>query len=204
MDLQGVSGLWTVGSFLLGQAVIFSGALINNRAQGRRERLAREEERLRALADRRDTFELTHLQDLHSALSELLIVAEDNIKAWCRWHRLAARRPSRALPQEEIDRRRSEVETEATELDQTARQHSEQISRLAWLVLPDQLRMKVVRAQGQYEHLEEVLTEDGPDAAEEALSHVMSQLHAAQRAVADRIREIYSSQETAPRRAPHR
>lgn len=193
MDLRGVSGLWTVGSFLLGQAVIFGGVVINNQAQGRRERLAREAERTRALADRRETFELSHLQDLHGALSELLLVAEDNIKAWCRWHRLGSYRPTRALPQEEIDRLRVEVEAEATDFDQSARSHSETINRLVWLVIPNRLRSKVVHARGQYEHLEEVLAEDGWESAEAALPHVIRQLRAAQRAVADRIREIYSS-----------
>ncbi|MER7350935.1 hypothetical protein ABT390_36630 [Streptomyces aurantiacus] len=204
MDLQGVSGLWTAGSFLLGQAVIFGGLLINNRAQARRERLARDAERTRALADRRETFELTHLQDLHGALSELLLVAEDNIKAWCWWHRLGSSRPTRALSQEEIDRRRAEVETEATALDESARAHSENVNRLAGLVIPDGLRRKVVRARGLYEQLEWLLTEDGPDAAESALTDAVDRLHAAQRAVAERIREIYVSHEPVTATPPSR
>lgn len=187
------AGVWAVGSFLLGQSVIFGGVVLNNRAQAKREAAAREAARLKVLEERRDDFELRHLQDLHEAVSGLLVVAEDNILAWCRWHRLGEARPTLRRPQEDIDRDRQACRDEADALESIAKTHGASIDKLVGLVLDDRLRNKVRRAHGLYQRFDELLPEDGPAAAEAALPEALSQLHAARGAVAARIREIYVS-----------
>jgi hypothetical protein len=187
------AGLWTVGSFLLGQSVIFGGIVLNNKAQAKRETSAREATRLKVLEERRDDFELRHLRDLHEALSALLLVAEDNILAWCRWHRLSEARATRRRSQEDIDRDRQMCRDEAEALEAIAKTHGTSIDKLVGLVLSDRLRNKVRRAHSLYRRFDELLPEDGPAAAEAALPESLSQLHAAREAVAARIREIYVS-----------
>lgn len=195
MEIPGAAALWTVGSFLLGQGVVFGGALINNASQARRERAARDAERARTLADRRETFELAHLQDLHAELSELLLVAEDNINQWCAWHRLSSRTPTRRRTAEDVVRQLGEIRAVADELERITNEHREKINRLAGLVIPDRLRIRVINAHMRYEQLSEILVEDGPDAAQNALPSAIAKLHGVQREVADRIREIYVAHE---------
>lgn len=195
MEIPGAAALWTVGSFLLGQGVVFGGVLINNASQARRERAARDAERARTLADRRETFELAHLQDLHAELSELLLVAEDNINQWCAWHRLSSRTPTRRRTAEDLARQLGEIRAVADELERITNEHREKINRLAGLVIPDRLRTRVINAHMQYEQLSEILVEDGPDAAQNALPSAIAKLHGVQREVADRIREIYVAHE---------
>ncbi|MGW4324100.1 hypothetical protein ACWEMW_33740 [Streptomyces sp. NPDC004684] len=169
--------------------------LINNASQARRERAARDAERTRTLADRRETFELAHLQDLHAELSELLLVAEDNINQWCAWHRLSSRTPTRRRTAEDLARQLGEIRAAADELERITNEHREKINRLAGLVIPDRLRIHVINAHMQYEQLSEILVEDGPDAAQNALPSAIAKLHGVQREVADRIREIYVAHE---------
>lgn len=130
---------------------MFGGVLINNASQARRERAARDAERARTLADRRETFELAHLQDLHAELSELLLVAEDNINQWCAWHRLSSRTPTRRRTAEDLARQLGEVRAVADELERITNEHHERINRLAGLVIPDRLRIRVINAHMQYE-----------------------------------------------------
>lgn len=189
MDLPGAAALWTVGSFLLGQGVVFGGLLINNLAQARREQEAREAERHRTHAERREAFELAHLQDLHSELTELLIVAERCILQWCNWHRLLDTPNRRADAQ--TRERRDELEQSAAELERAAKQHLEKINRLNGLVIPNRLRRQVQASHGQYEHLMQALADDGPDETQASLPASIAQLHSAQAHVAARIRQIY-------------
>ncbi|MEU2740233.1 hypothetical protein ABZ656_33970 [Streptomyces sp. NPDC007095] len=193
MELPGAAALWTVGSFLLGQGVVFGGVLINNASQARRERAAREAERQRLHAERREAFELAHLQDLHAELTELLLVAEPCLLQWCRWHRMVDTPDSRV--NERVRQRREELEASATELERTANQHLEKINRLTGLVIPDRLRRQVSNAYGRYEYLADNLADDGPDATETQLPGAIAQIHTAQAEVAARIREIYVSAE---------
>lgn len=178
--------------------MVFGGVVINNTAQARRERVAREAERARALADRRETFELAHLQDLHAELSELLLVAEDNIIHWCRWLRLADAPPTPGRPAEELSAVREEIMTAAVEFERSAATHGEEINRLAWLIIPDRLRSRVVNAYGQYERLYDALSVDSPDVVQGALPGVLAEMQEVRRDVAGRIRDIYVSAENLP------
>ncbi|MFI9600339.1 hypothetical protein ACIHCX_10740 [Streptomyces sp. NPDC052043] len=167
--------------------------LINNASQARRERAAREAERQRVHAERREAFELAHLQDLHAELTELLLVAETRVLRSCSWHRLLDTPERRA---DQNGRERFErLEASATELKRTTNQHVEKINRLTGLVIPDRLRTLVGNACGRYEYLAEMIADDGPDRTEAALPGVIDQLHGAQGHVAARIRDIYVSAE---------
>ncbi|MEU2462058.1 hypothetical protein ABZ604_31315 [Streptomyces sp. NPDC012473] len=191
MDIPGTAALWTVGSFLLGQGVVFGGVLINNASQTRREQAAREDERQRTHAERREVFELAHLQDLHAELSELLLVAETCILQWCTWHRMLDTPDRRA--NQEARERRDQLEASATEQERIMKLHLQKINRHTGLVIPNRLRARVENACGQYERLTHALADDGPDDTQAALPGVIAQLHRVQSEVAERIRDIYVS-----------
>ncbi|MEV3855066.1 hypothetical protein AB0J38_12155 [Streptomyces sp. NPDC050095] len=192
MDLSGASGLWTVGSFLLGQSVIFGGVVLNNRAQARRERSAREADRQRTLADRRDTFELDHLQQLHVAISDLLVTGEKSLTQWIRWHGYLYRQAQQpGVQDDELERRIREIKDRAEELTRTADAHAESVSRLASLVIPDRLRSRVYNAYDEYDQMGEIFAEGGAEDGERALPDMVAALKAARRDVAERIREIH-------------
>ena len=193
MDLDGWTGIWTVSSFLLGQAVVVGAAMLNNRSQAKREVEARQAQRTKALEDRRDQFELTHLQDLHQALSELLLVGGHNIEEWCRYHRLTAAQPTRRRTQEQMDETRESCLENANRLETAADTQSQLISTLAGLVLDAHLRQQVVRARSRYEGLGIQLADEGVDAAEAELPNVLTRLAEARDDVATRIREIYAA-----------
>jgi uncharacterized phage protein gp47/JayE len=88
-----------------------------------------------------------------------------------------------------------EIRAVADELERITNEHREKINRLAGLVIPDRLRIHVINAHMHYEQLSEILVEDGPDAAQNALPSAIAKLHGVQREVADRIREIYVAHE---------
>lgn len=193
--MPGAAALWTVGSFLLGQGVVFGGVLINNAAQARRERAARGEERQRLHADRRETFELAHLQDLHAELTELLLVANLCVEQWRNW--LTMLEPSGQRASAHTRTHREELEASATELQQTAEQHLEKVHRLGELVIPDRLRALVAVAHSQYAFVLETVLE--PERASvQGLPLSIGALKVAQAAVAARIREIYITAENLP------
>ncbi|MGW6026569.1 hypothetical protein [Streptomyces sp. NPDC055099] len=196
MDFSGASGLWTVGSFLLGQSVIFGGVVLNNRAQARRERSAREADRQRMLADRRDTFELDHLQQLHAAISDLLVAAEASITQWIRWHGCCARQAQQSgARDDELERQTREIKDRAQELERAADGHAESVSRLASLVIPDRLRSSAYSAYDEYDQMGVIFSEGGADDGERALPEMVAALKEARRDVAERIREIYLAQD---------
>ncbi|MFF7171103.1 hypothetical protein [Streptomyces pseudovenezuelae] len=194
MKLEGLAGIWIVVSFLLGQGVALGGVLITSRGQSKREQAARDAERERSLRDRREAFELEHLKDVHEALSSLLSVAELNIRLWCTWHRRNASRIHSLTPDEQAEHEQdmSAVEERAREVEREVNTHVEQLNKLGGLLLVDRLRLHVGTATRQYERLELMLGEDGPDDAEQALPEALRQLRAARSVVADRIREVYA------------
>ncbi|MET7607448.1 hypothetical protein ABZS96_34275 [Streptomyces avermitilis] len=186
MEIPGAAALWTVGSFLLGQGVVFGGVLINNASQARRERAAREAERQRLRADRREAFELAHLQDLHAELTELMLVAETCVLQWITWYEGLHEPRLRRDPES-----RAGLETSATALQRTTEQHLEKINRLSGLVIPDHLRLRLDGAHGQYAFVLENVHDREPGETRRGLSLALSALKVAQAAVAARIREIY-------------
>lgn len=172
---------------------MFGGVLINNAAQARRERAAREEERRRLHADRREAFELAHLQDLHAALTELLLVAELCVQQWRSWLGMLDAPGRRASPHTRDERER--LEASATELQQTAEQHLEKVNRLTGLVIPDALRARMTIAHSLYARILDRIHEPRSDDSQQNLSMAIGELKIAQVAVAARIRQIYISAE---------
>ncbi|MCD9141153.1 hypothetical protein [Streptomyces albireticuli] len=67
-----VAGGWgwftTVASILIGQATVLTMGFINNRSQARREARARAADRYKAVAERRETFELAQLVEVNTLL----------------------------------------------------------------------------------------------------------------------------------------
>lgn len=68
MASGGWGWFWIVSSMLLGQATALATGIFNNRSQFRREALARKADRYKVLAERRETFELTHLVEVNTLL----------------------------------------------------------------------------------------------------------------------------------------
>ncbi|MFI9206105.1 hypothetical protein [Streptomyces sp. NPDC053048] len=66
------SGGWgwfsTVASILIGQATVLTLGFVNNRSQARREAQARAADRYKAIAERRETFELAQLVEVNTLL----------------------------------------------------------------------------------------------------------------------------------------
>lgn len=193
MASGGWAWFWTVISFLLGQAVILGGQLLGSRAQSRREAEAREAEVRKAKQDRRDAFELSHLPDLHVALSDWISIAEPTLRIWCRWHRLRRESPTRRRRQAAIDEAIAAVESEARELENQWNECVERVRRLDGLILDDKLRGTVHSACLRATNLAHSLTEDGPEDVEPRIPDATQILIHARNQVADSIRAVYRS-----------
>ncbi|MFB7212714.1 hypothetical protein [Streptomyces sp. NPDC056255] len=193
MDLPGASGIWTVGSFLLGQGVIFGGVVLNNSAQARRERSARNDDRQRVLNDRREAFELQHLMDVHGALSALLSVAQLHFV-------LQSSTIRGGEPPGEDERAEWELDQEAiadraAAVAEQVAEHAEQLKTLYELLLQDQVRDKVREAVHEFEDVESAVIQPGPGSVSSRIPPLLGSIRQARSMVADRIREIYASPE---------
>ncbi|WP_406490721.1 hypothetical protein OHB06_01350 [Streptomyces sp. NBC_01604] len=141
--------------------------ILTSKGQTKREQAARDAERDRAVAERRDAFELETLKGVHAKLSDLLLVADPNISIWCTWHRHNARRAHALTPEEEAQHEADmqTVEGRARELEREAQVHVDEVLKHSGLLLADEVRTKVLRAVAGYQLLEQTLIEDGPDEA---------------------------------------
>lgn len=185
--------MWTVGSFLLGQGVIFGGVVLNNRAQARREGSARDADRQRVLDDRREAFELQHLMDVHGALSALLSVAQLHFV-------LQSSTIPGGEPPEEDERAEWELDQgaiadRAASVEEQVTGHAEQLKTLYELLLQGRVRDKVREAVHEFEDVESAMIQPGPGSVTSRIPPLLENIRQARSMVADRIREIYASSE---------
>ncbi|MGW3442190.1 hypothetical protein [Streptomyces sp. NPDC001076] len=161
---------WTITAVLPVISLIL-GAWLNQRSEERREEAAlRREEALRQLErdsarlDRRESFELTHLEEVYDALSKANTAAL--------MFRVA--RTSGA-----------DTEVHGRELSDANRK----LTSLTKLILDDDIRHKVLKAQADANGMavDPVAPSDAPDSAVQA----QHSLGTAQMSIAERLREIY-------------
>jgi hypothetical protein len=203
VNVEALSGIWLVGSFLLGQGVALGGVVITSKGQTKREQAARDAERARSSVDRREAFELQHLMDVHGALSAVLSIAELHFSLQGAWL-LQGHEPPAEDVRAEWEADREAMEQRGIEVGRQVGEHIERLKSLFELLLVDQLRLKVGDAVSGFERVEFIALEEGPQSASEALPGTLVLMRDARSMVASRIRQVYSSPERGAVTAVHR
>jgi hypothetical protein len=169
------NSLWPVATFILGLASTYFLSFLTEKRQIAREAQARQAERDRVLTERRETFELEHLERLNEALQKLG-------RAVGRVHfvdtmtgRDSGQYAGTLLPEEDsnalLDANRDVYMLRNLVLDGALRAHIEHACAL--LNLPSGLHRS------------------DPEAADDAFHQAILALDDAQSAIAQRIRQIY-------------
>ncbi|MFE5867464.1 hypothetical protein ACFQ6V_02290 [Streptomyces roseifaciens] len=184
MAAGGWNWFWIVSSMLLGQATALATGIFNNRSQFRREALARRADRYKVLAERRETFELTHLVEVNTLLRNAMAT-------------LLAFSSARHLY-------RSRVQAEPSEPPESLRQPVTDASDASDAAL-DALRSQIgfilannVRALADI--AEEAITRAASGISLDApvdFTDVSKKANAAYEALAARLRDIYATAEAA-------
>ncbi|MGW4974688.1 hypothetical protein [Streptomyces mirabilis] len=169
------SSVWPVATFILGGSSAYLRDFVTERRQIAREVKARRAERDKAITDRRETFELDHLERLNEALQKLGRAAGRAHYADMVIARASGEYASTQLSSEDSD---------------AFSQANRDVYMLRNLVLDDQLRRQVTRA---HEALNVPSSMHGAslERAEHTFSEAITMLDEAQTAIAARIREIY-------------
>lgn len=175
------NSVWPVATFFLGGASAYLRDFLTEKRQIARETKARQAERDKAITDRREAFELDHLERLNEALQTLG-------RAAGRVHFIDMQN-GRESGQYAMTR----LPDEANETHSLA---NREVHMLRGLVLNDQLRTKVDQA---HEALNRPSNLNGvPIAQAERVFHeAVLLLNAVQADIAARIREIYLTADTA-------
>ncbi|MER6597259.1 hypothetical protein [Streptomyces parvus] len=168
---SGWMAVWPVAAFFLGGIATHLTAWLTHR----RQQLERQQDAARALHDRRESFELDHLQKLNDALQVLARTA-------ARMHH------ADMLASRESGRYGSTPVSE--ELSEENRVASQEVRMLRGLVLDDELREQVHLAQRTINALGWTAFSD-PTEATAAFMASITQLNEAQDRIAARTREIY-------------
>ncbi|GAA0452344.1 hypothetical protein GCM10010361_15560 [Streptomyces olivaceiscleroticus] len=169
------TAVWPVATFVLGHASTYLTGFITEKRQIAREAQARAAEREKTLAERRETFELDHLERLNEALQKLG-------RATSRVHFLdtmtsqaSGEYASTLLPEDDSN----------ALLDA-----NRDVFMLRNLVLDDGLRVHVEHAHDLL-NIPSGLHRSDPEAAESSYHQAILALNDAQSAIAQRIRQIY-------------
>jgi hypothetical protein len=169
------NSVWPVATFFLGAASAYLRDFLTEKRQIAREANARQAERDKVLTERRETFELDHLERLNEALQKLG-------RAVGRVHFLdtttsrdSGQYAGTLLPEEDS----------SALLDA-----NREVFMLRSLVLDDALRAHTEHAQDLL-NVPSSLHRSDPEAAETAFHQAILALDDAQSAIAQRIRQIY-------------
>jgi hypothetical protein len=176
-----LQSVWPVTAFFLGGAAKYAGDALQVRRQDKRDNAARADR----LAERRESFELTTLTDLHAALGDLMraTVVARFTDMWA--HAQTEQHAATRLTEERAEK---------------GRLANQQVHALSSLVLDEEIRSAVERAQLLLGR--SVLLESNPDEVKRAHNDGVIAGNQAQDMVASRIREIYLAIEPhAPRKA---
>ncbi|MEY2243188.1 hypothetical protein AB8A21_09630 [Streptomyces sp. BF23-18] len=169
------NAVWPVAAFFLGGASAYLRDFVTEKRQIARETNARQAERDKAISERRETFELDHLERLNEALQKLGRAAGRLHHVDLMTSRQTGHYAGTQLP---------------AEVDEAFSQANRDVHMLRNLVLDEALRNQVTRA---FEALNvpSVMHRADPDDAERAFLAAVLALEAVQADIAARIREIY-------------
>ncbi|MGW3024512.1 hypothetical protein [Streptomyces sp. NPDC001221] len=169
------TAVWPVVTFILGGGSAYLRDFITEKRQIARDTKTRQAERNKAITERRETFELDHLERLNEALQKLGRAAGRTHHVDMMIARASGQYASTQLSQDDSD---------------AFNQANRDVYMLRNLVLDDQLRRQVTRA---HEALNVPSTMRGasPEQAEARFSQAITMLDEVQAAIAVRVREIY-------------
>lgn len=179
------NAIWPVALFFLGQASTFLSGSINEKRQIARETKARQAEREKVVTERRETFELDHLQRLNEALQNLGRAAGSAHVADLRVARETGHYGGALL---------------GADISDVHHQANRDVHMLRNLVLDEGLRTQLARTQSALNDPNS-LVRATPQEGEQRFHEAMLMLNDAQDAIAARIREIYQTTSLAERRA---
>lgn len=167
--------VWSVAVFFLGGVVTYVRDLLNEKRRLSREREAREAQWHKAVRDRREQFELEHLQRLNEALQSL-------------GHGVARAHHADLMASHQTGRYASTMLGD--ELGDAAVEANRNVTMLKYLVLEERLRDLVSVAHAAL-NVPGGMRDSSPDEAEAAFARALALLDRAQAGVAERIRSIY-------------
>ncbi|MFI1377271.1 hypothetical protein ACH4UY_35380 [Streptomyces longwoodensis] len=173
------NAVWPIVTFALGLASTHFTSFITEKRQIAREAKARQAERQKVITDRRETFELDHLVRLNEALQDLARAAAQAHFADMHTSRETGHYAGTLLPDGVSD---------------AFHQAGRTVRMLKNLVLDDDLRAQVTRADQALREPSMMLRAD-PDDAQRAFLAAVDLVDTAQEAIAARIREIYANAE---------
>jgi hypothetical protein len=169
------NSVWPVVTFSLGLASTYLTSFLTEKRQLTREAKARQAERAKAVTDRRETFELDHLERLNEALQKLGRATGRAHFVDMRTARQTGHYAGTQLPDEDSD---------------AFAQANRDVHMLRNLVLDDDLRSQVERVHEAL-NVPSQMHRAEPELAERRFSEAIVMLDEAQAAIASRIREIY-------------
>ncbi|MDX2708091.1 hypothetical protein PV350_35390 [Streptomyces sp. PA03-6a] len=169
------TAVWPVATFAIGHASTYFTGFITEKRQLAREAKARQAERDKLLTDRRETFELDHLERLNEALQKLG-------RAVGRAHHV-----DMMTSRETGHYAGTQLPTEDSEAFSTA---NRDVHMLRNLVLDDELRQRVARAH-ELLNIPSGMHRVPPESGERAFESAILALDKVQADIAARIREIY-------------
>ncbi|MFF4356916.1 hypothetical protein [Streptomyces sp. NPDC001604] len=169
------TAVWPVATFILGGASAYLRDFVTERRQLAREIKARQAERDKVITDRRETFELDHLERLNEALHKLGRAAGQAHDADMRTSRQTGVYAGTLIG-----------EGVAEEF----RQANRDVHMLRLLVLDDELRERVTQAHSAA-NVPSSMHRSDPQVAERRFAEAIMLLDEAHAAIAARIREIY-------------
>ncbi|MFD8739402.1 hypothetical protein ACFV06_31450 [Streptomyces sp. NPDC059618] len=169
------SSVWPVATFFLGGASAYLRDFVTEKRQLAREAGVRQAERDKAITERRETFELDHLERLNEALHKLG-------RAAGRTHHgdMVIARASGRYASSQLSRDDSDAFTEA----------NRDVYMLKNLVLDDALRNKVAQAHLAI-NVPSSMHNSDPEQADRRWTEAVLMLDGVQGDIAARIREIY-------------
>lgn len=169
------NAVWPVATFLLGHASTYFTGFITEKRQIAREAKARQGERDKVLIERRETFELDHLERLNEALQKLGRAASGLHRFDTMASRQTGEYASTLVPEEDSN----------AYLDA-----NRDVYMLRNLILDDALRVHVAHAH-ELLNMPSSMSRSNPEQAEDAFTQAILALDDAQSAIAQRIRQIY-------------
>ncbi|MFD6998799.1 hypothetical protein ACFWA5_21575 [Streptomyces mirabilis] len=169
------SSVWPVATFFLGGASAYLRDFVTEKRQIARDSKARQAERDKVISERRETFELDHLERLNEALQKLGRAAGRAHHVDMMTSRQTGHYAGTRLSSEDSD---------------AFAQANRDVHMLRNLVLDDALRNQVARVHEAL-NVPSSMHRSDPDDAEQQFAVAILALDAAQAAIAARIREIY-------------
>lgn len=169
------NAVWPVATFVLGLASTYLTSFITEKRQIAREAKARQAERDKIIIERRETFELNHLERLNEALHRLGRAAGQAHVADMRAARQTGQYASTLVGEE---------------IAEEFRQSNRDVYMLRHLVLDEDLREKIDRVHRAVNTPSSMHRSDSAQ-AERRFAEAILMLDEAQADVAGRIRKIY-------------